>query len=328
MIYKCVNCGGNVVFDPQSGHMKCLSCGGSDCEQSIPSETPMICPSCGSQITYRNEYGSAGKCPACGTFLIRDDFVVYPYGPDMILPFKFSKHLAEEKLKEEFGKKLFLPADFLSTKTLEKLRGVYVPFWIYDFDSNVDYTAIGTKVRTWTSGDRRYTETSYFDVYRKLHIKYNGIPVDASVEMPDGIMDLMEPYGYDALLKHDNKFMSGFEAEVYNYTPDQLSGRAVKKINDTSMEWAKSEASGYNSLLTKNMNANNQLLGNKFALMPVWIYEYRYKGQNYMFYVNGQTGKCVGTPPRSVSRAIGLTAAFAASVAACASGIAMLLEVL
>ena len=100
MIYKCVNCGGNVVFDPQSGHMKCLSCGGSDCEQSIPSETPMICPSCGSQITYRNEYGSAGKCPACGTFLIRDDFVVYPYGPDMILPFKFSKRLAEEKLKE------------------------------------------------------------------------------------------------------------------------------------------------------------------------------------------------------------------------------------
>ncbi len=187
MIYKCVNCGGNVVFDPQSGHMKCLSCGGSDCEQSIPSETPMICPSCGSQITYRNEYGSAGKCPACGTFLIRDDFVVYPYGPDMILPFKFSKHLAEEKLKEEFGKKLFLPADFLSTKTLEKLRGVYVPFWIYDFDSNVDYTAIGTKVRTWTSGDRRYTETSYFDVYRKLHIKYNGIPVDASVEMPESL---------------------------------------------------------------------------------------------------------------------------------------------
>ena len=116
----------------------------------------------------------------------------------LILPFKFSKRLAEEKLKEEFGKKLFLPADFLSTKTLEKLRGVYVPFWIYDFDSNVDYTAIGTKVRTWTSGDTRYTETSYFDVYRKLHIKYNGIPVDASVEMPDGIMDLMEPYGYDA----------------------------------------------------------------------------------------------------------------------------------
>ena len=232
MIYKCMNCGGNVVYDPQSGHMKCMSCGGSDCEQSIPSETPMICPACGTQITYRNEYGSAGKCPACGVPIIRDDFIVYPYGPDVILPFKVSKRDAEEKLKQEFGKKLFLPSDFLSTKTLERLRGVYVPFWLYDFDTNVDYKAVGTKVRTWTSGDRKYTETSYFDVYRKLHIKYNGIPVDASIEMPDGIMDQMEPYGYDQLTQHDNKYLSGFEAEIYNYTPDQLSGRAVTKVND------------------------------------------------------------------------------------------------
>ena len=144
MIYKCMNCGGNVVYDPQSGHMKCMSCGGSDCEQSIPSETPMICPACGTQITYRNEYGSAGKCPACGVPIIRDDFIVYPYGPDVILPFKVSKRDAEEKLKQEFGKKLFLPSDFLSTKTLERLRGVYVPFWLYDFDTNVDYKAVGT----------------------------------------------------------------------------------------------------------------------------------------------------------------------------------------
>jgi len=99
-----MNCGGNVVYDPQSGHMKCMSCGGSDCEQSIPSETPMICPACGTQITYRNEYGSAGKCPACGVPIIRDDFIVYPYGPDVILPFKVSKRDAEEKLKQEFGK--------------------------------------------------------------------------------------------------------------------------------------------------------------------------------------------------------------------------------
>ena len=75
-----------------------------------------------------------------------------------------------------------------------------------------------------------------FDVYRKLHIKYNGIPVDASVEMPDGIMDLMEPYGYDALLKHDNKFMSGFEAEVYNYT--QISYPDVRLKRSTIHPWS------------------------------------------------------------------------------------------
>lgn len=328
MIYRCVNCGGNVVYEPKSGCMKCQSCGGSNCEETIPSETPLVCPSCGSQIRYRNEYGSAGRCPSCGVYMIRDDFVAYPYGPDVILPFKVSKRDAEEKLKNEFGKKLFLPPDFLSTKTLENLRGVYVPFWLYDFDSNVDYKAIGTRVRTWTSGDRRYTETSYFDVYRKLHIKYDGIPVDASIEMPDGIMDLMEPYQYQQLIGHDNKYLSGFEAEVYNYTPDQLYVRAEEKINDTSRSWARSEASGYHSLTSEHMNANNQLEQNRFALMPVWVYEYRYRGENYVFYVNGQTGKCVGTPPKSASRAALLTTVLAGGIAVCVSGIAMLLGVI
>ena len=91
MIYRCVNCGGNVLYDPESGHMKCQSCGELDCEENIASETPLICPSCGTNIVYRNEYGSAAKCPSCGLHIIRDDFVKYPYGADTVIPFKLSK---------------------------------------------------------------------------------------------------------------------------------------------------------------------------------------------------------------------------------------------
>ena len=170
MLYRCVNCGGNVVYDPAKKKMVCLSCGGSDCQELVPSQEPVICINCGSQIPY-TEYQSAGRCPSCGTYLLRDDKVNYPYGADVILPFKISKHEAEEKLRNEFGKKLFIPGTFLSQKTLEALKGVYVPFWMYDYDSDVAYEAIGTKVRSWTSGDKRYTETSYFDVGRSLHVK-------------------------------------------------------------------------------------------------------------------------------------------------------------
>ena len=186
MLYRCVNCGGNVVYDPAKKKMVCLSCGGSDCQELVPSQEPVICINCGSQIPY-TEYQSAGRCPSCGTYLLRDDKVNYPYGADVILPFKISKHEAEEKLRNEFGKKLFIPGTFLSQKTLEALKGVYVPFWMYDYDSDVAYEAIGTKVRSWTSGDKRYTETSYFDVGRSLHVNYEGIAVDASIAMEDGI---------------------------------------------------------------------------------------------------------------------------------------------
>ncbi len=328
MIYRCVNCGGNVLYDPQSGTMKCQSCGGTNCEENIASDTPLICPSCGTRIAYRTEYGSAARCPSCGLYIIRDDYVKYPYGADTVIPFKLSKRDAEEQLKKEFGKKLFMPRDFLSTKTLEKLRGIYVPFWLYDYDSNVDYHAVGTKVRTWVSGDRKYTETSYFDVFRKLHIVYDDIPVDASVEMSDPIMDLMEPYNYGQMEKHDNKYLSGFEAEIYNYSPDQLSERAQKKANTYSMKWAHDDANMYTTLTGERINADNKLKENKFALLPVWIYEYRYKNQNYTFYVNGQTGKCVGTPPRNMGRAVGLTALLGASLFAALSGLTMLLGVM
>lgn len=327
MLYRCVNCGGNVVYDPTKKKMTCLSCGGNDCQEVVASEEPMICVNCGSQIPY-TEYQSAGRCPACGTYLLRDDKVNYPYGADMILPFKVSKHEAEEKLKKEFGKKLFVPGTFLSQKTLEKLRGVYVPFWMYDYASDVDYQAVGTKVRTWTSGDTRYTETSYFDVGRKLHVNYNGIPVDASIAMEDGIMDLMEPYDYYELMTHDNKFLSGYEAETYNMPPNEVEPRAQAKANKANREWVRRSTSEYTSFMNERLNSSNKLTGTKFALMPVWIYEYRFQGENYKFYVNGQTGKCVGTPPKSIGKAVGLTALLLGSAFVFLDGLSMLLGVL
>lgn len=322
-----MNCGGNVVYDPKKKIMSCLSCGGEECQEIVPAQEPTICVNCGSQIPY-TEFQSAGRCPSCGTYLLRDNFVEYPYGADVVLPFKISKYEAEDKLKNEFGKKLFIPGTFLSRKTLEKLRGVYVPFWLYDFDSDIDYHAIGTKVRSWTSGDKRYTETSYFDVARKLHVNYEGIPVDASIAMEDGMMDLMEPYNYGELISHDNKYLSGFEAETYNMTPDQAAPRAQEKADKANHGWVAKTTDGYATLTGERMNSRNKQTASRFALMPVWIYEYRFQGKNYKFYVNGQTGKCVGTAPRSAKKAIGLTAlTFAASMAGI-GGLSLLLGVL
>ncbi len=327
MIYRCVNCGGNVVYEPQVKKMKCLSCGGNECQEEQPSQTPDICVNCGAQIPFK-KFDSAGRCPACGTYIIRDHMVANQYKPDLIIPFKISKREAENRLKDEFGKKLFLPGSFLSEKTLEGMRGVYVPFWMYDYNTNINYSAIGTKVRTWTSGNRRYTETSYFNVYRQIHVNYDGIPVDASIEMDDAVMDLMEPYDYGQILSHDNKFISGFDSETYNMSLGELEPRAIRKVDRSNREWIAQHTSGYTTLTKENMNADNRNVGNRFALLPVWVYEYRYKGENYKFYVNGETGKCVGKAPRSMGKAVGFTALLFGSLMLGLDGLALVLGVL
>lgn len=327
MIYRCVNCGGNVVYSPENHRMMCLSCGSFESQETMPGEKGSTCPNCNSTIPF-SEFGSAGRCPSCGTYVIRDEMVSYPYGADLVLPFVISKHQAEEALKNEFGHKLFLPRDFLSTKTLENLRGIYVPFWLFDYQTDVDYNAVGTRVRHWISGDRRYTETSFFQVYRKMHIDFEGIPVDASFEMDDKIMDLMEPYNYRELIANDTKYLSGFNAEAYNYTPDQMEPRAVKKADADTNEWVAQSVSGYNTLTDVHKNTHHNRVANRCALLPVWEYDYRYQGKHYKFYVNGQTGKCVGTPPVSLGKALSLTAGLGVSLIVGIEAVSLLLGVI
>ena len=59
MLYRCVNCGGNVVYEPSKKKMICQSCGGDECQEVVPSENPVVCINCGSQIPY-TEFQSAG----------------------------------------------------------------------------------------------------------------------------------------------------------------------------------------------------------------------------------------------------------------------------
>ena len=73
------------------------------------------------------------------------------------------------------------------------MEGIYVPFWLYDYGADYDFAGEGTRVRTWRSGDTEYTETSYFEVIRQMDVDFDRIPVDASIAMDDGIMDLMGP---------------------------------------------------------------------------------------------------------------------------------------
>lgn len=301
MQFRCMNCGGNVIYDPKSGSMLCASCNSVNSEEIVKQEDSYSCPSCGGKLTV-NEFTSATRCEYCGTYNIIDEKITYPYGPDLVLPFRFSKEQATELLRKEFKDKLFCPGDFLSERTLEDLQGDYVPFWMYSYSTHAVWDGIGTKVRTWRSGDTEYTETSKYQVYREMNIDFKQVPVDASIPMPDNVMDIMEPYDYKALESFQPKFMSGFYAETYNQTPDQLEERARVKVDRDTNDWLNSSMKGYNSLTPNRKEIRHKPTAREFAMMPVWKYVYRYHNTDYEYYINGQTGKVYGKLPKSAGR--------------------------
>lgn len=298
MIFRCKNCNGNMIYSPERGKMLCPYCDGEDTEESIAVPNVTVCPNCGGEITV-NDVTSASKCEYCGSYLIFDERVSGEFTPHLILPFKLGKEYVKQIMKREFGKKIFAPDDFLSEVKLSTMEGMYVPFWMYDFDTHYEFQGNGTKVRTWTSGNREYTETSYFNVIRDIDASFSRIPVDASNKMENGIMDLMEPYHYAQLEVFKEKYMSGFFAEKYNQSVDELEPRARQKATDDSNGILSGSISGYAKMtpIVKNLSVTRK--NTEYALLPVWTYTYKYNNQIYPFEINGQTGKIIGSAPIS-----------------------------
>lgn len=315
MLFKCKNCGGNVVFDPDRERMYCPHCEGEESQDVLQGGSLTQCVNCGAPLQV-GEYTSASRCEHCGSYLVFNERVEGVYEPHLVLPFKVSRKKAVDVMNQEFGKRIFTPAGFLSSKSLEKMQGIYVPFWLYDYDADYNFEGEGTKVRSWRSGDTEYVETSYYEVVRRMEASFDKIPVDASYAMDDGVMDLMEPYDYQKLLAFDPKYMSGFYGEIYNQSAPELEGRAQVKARNASEELMQGSLSGYNSMRARRKDLNLQRNGVNYVLMPVWEYRYQYQGKTYQYHVNGQTGKVVGKTPVSRQKVLAYGASFFATMTA------------
>ncbi len=313
MFFRCKNCGGNIVYNPDKGMMVCPHCGGEETQDKKTGEgenynSLETCLNCGAPIK-PGPYTSAEKCEYCGHYLIHDERVTGKYKPSELLPFRISKEKAKEILFNAFKKKVFAPSDFLSNQMLEKMTGMYVPYFLYDMNVNGEFEANATKTRRWISGDTEYTETSIYRIHRKLKARFNRVPVDASDVMPDDSMDLMEPYDYADLKDFREPDLSGFYSECYNKPSDELAYRAETRAkNDTDKIIRNSITGAYTTITPMYENIDIASRSDKYSLLPVWQYIYSYKDKLYTYYINGQTGKLVGEAPRSMGKILGYAA--------------------
>lgn len=318
-IYKCPNCGGNMLYDPEKKVLVCESCGSEEDPKEInkseikeednrTEENGVVhykCPSCGAELV-TDQYTSATICAYCGSPNIIEDRLNNNFKPDRIIPFKYNRDYTIRAIRKWCNDGIFSPADLLSQSNLDKVTGIYVPFWLYDIYTNTDISANASKVRIYRRGDTEYTETSRYSVYRNVDAEFNKIPADASIKMDDKLMDLMEPFNFNELTDFEMSYMSGYMAEKYNYGADELETRAADRVNKYSTELARKTISGYDSVSVISSNVKRTIENEEYVLLPVWTYHYRYKNKDYTFLMNGQTGKIIGKPPISKSRVLGV----------------------
>lgn len=228
--YKCPACTGPLRFDSATGKLQCDFCGssyevaeieklyaekdaqaagafrqaeeqaaadgewtsasGSDWGADAEKLRVYSCPSCGAELIC-DETTSATPCPYCGNNTIVPGQFSGALKPDYVLPFKLDKAAAVAALKKHYGGKKLLPKAFSNENHIEEVKGVYVPFWLYDGSAEVDVRCHGTKVSGYSTARENVTVTNHYDVRRAGTVRFERVPVDASSKMPDDHMDAL-----------------------------------------------------------------------------------------------------------------------------------------
>ena len=273
------------------------------------------CPSCGAELLC-DVTTAATSCPYCGNPSVIPGQFTGILKPDFVLPFKLNKEDAIKALKRHYRKKPLLPSTFSKANHLEEIKGVYVPFWMYDGEASGSARFHATQVHTYTSGDYEITETSHYDVSRAGSIGFEKIPVDASSKMPDDYMDSIEPYDYAELKPFSTAYLPGFLADKYDVSVEDSRERADKRCAGSLVSALERTVSGYTTCIETSRDIRLKRGKVHYALLPVWILNTRWEGKDFLFAMNGQTGKLVGNLPVSTKRVIGLFAAIAAPLIA------------
>jgi len=271
------------------------------------------CPSCGAELICENSTG-ATSCPYCGNPTIVPGQFTGALKPNFVIPFKVEKDKAIQALKEHYKGKIFLPGAFTSDNHLQEIKGIYVPFWMFDGKADASATYNATRSSMHRTSTEEITATTHYRVKRAGTMSFEKIPVDASSKMPDEYMDSLEPYDYKELREFSTAYLPGFLADKYDVTVENCWARADCRCEKTIKSELHNSVSGYHTCITEREWVNVERGKVHYALLPVWLLTTKWNGQTFLFAVNGQTGKTVGDLPVSKrkfwSMFAGLAAAF------------------
>lgn len=254
------------------------------------------CSSCGAQLM-ADEVTAVTNCPYCGNATIVPGQLSNILKPDFVIPFKFDRDAALSALKKYYHGKKLLPDTFKDENHLEEIQGIYVPFWLYSGTMHASVSTEGRTVRTWVDKKNSFVATDRYNVYREGDVRFNRVPVDGSTKMPDAHMDSIEPFDYSELKPFSIGYLPGFLADRYDLDVDDCCGRMSQRIETSCARVLLGSVSGYSEVDTVPAASQLRLDEVAYALLPVWMLHTRWHDTDYLFAMNGQTGKIVGDLP-------------------------------
>jgi len=265
------------------------------------------CESCGSDTMISREQVNL-SCPFCGSNHVNEQAmsqrVIEPSG---VLPFSVPEEEAKSKFEKWIGSGWFSPSNLSKKAQIDSIKGVYLPFWTFDAFTESRWRAeagyyyfVQKKVRgpngqiqTKTVRKVRWEPASgYFDHF------FDDTLICASHGVKQKLVDQVLPYHLSQVVNFDNRYLLGWDTELYQKNLREGYEVADEKMDDFIRSACASQIPGdtYRGLRVRTEKHRHTF---KHLLLPLWIAGYTYKGKVFQFIVNGQSGKITGKKPVS-----------------------------
>ena len=346
-INRCPNCGGSdVKLDIKSGKLKCNSCrtlfddvsanarGGVEdlkginidggAENIIPDEKVIVtlkCPACGAEVVINTDEAVSARCHWCRHILSLNEKMPNGAVPDLVLPFKTEKEIAEENIRAFVKKRRFFAhPKFRKEFSPENVMGVYLPYLIVDVNAHAEMKGEAEHlIRRYTSGSGNHKTTYYdaeaFAVTRDFDLLVDDLTIESSSERlqqdvrvnTNNVINAIMPFDTENCVEWNPGYLHGFASERRDTNVDDLRDQLKLQVGDIARYKVKESMEYYNRG-AKWDSEEITTKGAKFkaAYLPVWLYSYlQVSGDKKMLHyvaVNARTGETMGSVPINKTR--------------------------
>jgi DNA-directed RNA polymerase subunit RPC12/RpoP len=328
---KCKNCGANLKFAPGTQHLNCEYCNTDNeiisektdiieydytsfLEQTISSSekqtiSTVKCDSCGSSTTLAPNVTSS-NCPYCDTpLVVKNASTCDLIKPKYVLPFKVERNAAKDGFVKWVGGLWFAPNKLkdYAHNSLEKLKGVYMPYWTYDSNTHSSYSGLrgvyyyvtetykDSQGRTQT---RQVRHTNWYPASGTVNNSFDDILVCASHSLPKKLVQELEPWDLPDLVSYNDQYLAGFVTESYQTELKPGFEEAKERMLPVIESSIRNDIGGDTQQIT-SINTEYNNISFKHILLPLWISAYKYNNKVFRFTINARTGEVQGERPYS-----------------------------
>jgi hypothetical protein len=247
------------------------------------------CGTCRASVGWDPTLGAA-RCAYCGSVAHLELAEDPPERAETFLPFIVQPEEAKAEVRKFLARKSwFRPADLSREATLEGVRALWWPAWMFEVDALVSWAAdsnVGASRAPWAPHSGQF-QLSLSDVLvsasRGLSVAETqtltpGYDINTGRPSPEGVSGVVEPF---------DTSRSGARGIIQRAISFQANERAKAAVPGTR---------------SRNLHTALVLEGlrTRRLALPAYVLAYRYKGKPYRVVLNGQApGILVGRAPLS-----------------------------